>query len=596
MKREPVVIVGAGLVGALLGTLLAQRGFAVSLFERRPDPRKAGFLGGRSINLALAERGWHGLRAAGLQQRIAPIAVMMRGRMVHHADGHTELLRYGRDDSEVIWSVSRGALNMALLDGAEAAGARIHFDQALRDVDWEKSTLQFSNETGTTHEHVAPLVIGADGAGSALRTAMGKQADLGERFEPLDHGYKELEIPALSASAGTDGPLPPVGTFPRERGKDSNSLRADLRITGERGKDSDSLRSDLPITGERGKDSNSLRSDLPITGERGKDSSSLRSDLPITGEREKDSSSLRSDLPLRRERGEDPNRLHSDSPITGERGKDSDRLRSDLPFPCAAGEGGRRPEGGRFALEPNALHIWPRGNYMCIALPNSEGSFTVTLFMPNTGDPSFVTVDSPTAAHALFARDFADVLPFIPQLEHDFTHNPTGVLGTLYLDRWHLGGRALLLGDAAHALVPFHGQGMNCGFEDAVELAQLLGDSDGDAESAFAEFERQRKPNADAIAAMALENYVEMRDSVADEHFLLMREVGRALAERRPGRFVPRYWMVTFTRMPYATALARGEIQSGILRELCTGKTALDQIDLARADQLIDARLPARVD
>src|SRR5690242_2693278 len=136
MKRE-ITIVGAGLVGALLGALLGQRGFAVTLFERRPDPRKAGFLGGRSINLALAERGWHGLRVAGLQQRMQPIAVMMRGRMVHHLDGHTELLRYGRDDSEVIWSVNRGTLNMALLDAAEAAGARIHFDQRLAAVDWD---------------------------------------------------------------------------------------------------------------------------------------------------------------------------------------------------------------------------------------------------------------------------------------------------------------------------------------------------------------------------------------------------------------------------------------------------------------------------
>ncbi|MGH8041251.1 MAG: FAD-dependent oxidoreductase [Rudaea sp.] len=459
MKREPVVIVGAGLVGALLGTLLAQRGFAVTLFERRPDPRKAGFIGGRSINLALAERGWHGLRLAGLAQTLRPLAVMMRGRMVHHVDGHTELLRYGRDDTEVIWSISRGALNMALLDAAEAAGARIHFDQGLREVNWEKSTLQFFDETGTLREHIAPLVIGADGAGSALRAAMGKQADLGERFKPLDHGYKELEIPPIDS-------LPP-----------------------------------------------------------------------------------------------------------------------------RAGEAVRRTEGGKFALEPNALHIWPRGNYMCIALPNSEGSFTVTLFMPNAGNPSFTTVDSATAAHALFARDFADALPLIPQLEHDYAHNPTGILGTLYLDRWHLGGSALLLGDAAHALVPFHGQGMNCGFEDAVELAQLLGDSRDDTESTFAEFERRRKPNADAIAAMALENYIEMRDSVADAHFLLMRDVGRVLAERHLGRFVPRYGMVTFTRMPYCVAFARGKIQTGILRELCEGKTTLDQIDLTHADRLIGERL-----
>ncbi len=445
MKRAPVVIVGAGLVGALLGTLLAQRGFAVTLFERRPDPRKAGFLGGRSINLALAERGWHGLRLAGLSDVLAPLAVMMRGRMVHHLDDHTELLRYGRDDSEVIWSISRGRLNMALLDAAEAAGAQIHFDRCLKSVNWDNSIITLRDEAGFAHEYTAPVLIGADGAGSALRTAMAQATDLGERFEPLDHGYKELEIPAHA---------------------------------------------------------------------------------------------------------------------------------------------------GSFAMEANALHIWPRGNYMCIALPNAEGSFTVTLFLPNAGEPSFANVNSGVSARALFARDFADALALIPDLERDFMRNPTGILGTLYLDRWHIGGRALLLGDAAHAIVPFHGQGMNCGFEDAVEICELMDNAANDTEAVFAEFERRRKPNADAIAAMALENYVEMRDSVADAHFLLMRDVGRTLAARHPGRFVPRYWMVTFSRLPYAVAFARGEIQTAILCELCAGKTRPEEIDLALADRLIDERLP----
>ena len=489
-----ITLVGAGLVGALLATLLAQRGFNVEVFERRPDPRKAGFLGGRSINLALAERGWHGLRVAGLQQRMQPIAVMMRGRMVHHLDGHTELLRYGRDDSEVIWSVNRGTLNMALLDAAEAAGARIHFDQRLAAVDWDNSTLQLCDEAGTTREHRASLLIGADGAGSALRAAMAQHIDLGERFEPLDHGYKELEIPAVATHSENQNPLPAAGTLPRTRGK----------------------------------------------------------------------------------------------------GSTMESFSCSLPPP--AGEAARRAEGGsRFAMEPNALHIWPRGNYMCIALPNAEGSFTVTLFLPNhakPGAPSFASLDTPQAVREFFARDFADAVPLMPDYEHDFATNPTGLLGTLYLDRWHIDGRALLLGDAAHAIVPFHGQGMNCGFEDAVELADLMDDATTDATGVFAEFQRRRKPNADAIAAMALENYVEMRDSVADAHFLLMRALERVLAARHAGRFVPRYWMVTFSRLPYATAFARGEIQSQILRELTAGKTSLDQVDLARADLLIAQRLP----
>ncbi|MEO5626192.1 MAG: FAD-dependent monooxygenase, partial [Dokdonella sp.] len=154
-----------------------------------------------------------------------------------------------------------------------------------------------------------------------------------------------------------------------------------------------------------------------------------------------------------------------------------------------------------------------------------------------------------------------------------------------------LNGRALLVGDAAHAIVPFHGQGMNCGFEDAVELADLLGAHADDTAWAFAEFERRRRPNAEAIAAMALENYIEMRDSVADAGFLLRRELGRLLAERHPGRFVPRYSMVSFTRMPYAQAFARGAVQEGLLRELTSGKQDIDEIDLAQADALVQARL-----
>jgi kynurenine 3-monooxygenase len=494
-RNETITLVGAGLVGSLLATLLAQRGFSVEVFERRPDPRKGGFLGGRSINLALAERGWHGLRVAGLERRLLPIAVMMRGRMVHHLDGHTELLRYGRDDSEVIWSVNRGSLNTMLLDAAEAAGARIHFDQRLAAVDWDESRLRFEDDAGNVHEHAASLLVGADGAGSALRAAMASHCDLGERFEPLDHGYKELEIPVVDA-ASSQNPLPPAGTFPRSRGRDSESAPP-----------------------------RSTFSSLP---------------------------------PL-------------------------------------AGEAVRRTEGGRFAMEPNALHIWPRGNYMCIALPNAEGSFTVTLFLPNESTanaPSFANLDTPQKVRAFFARNFADAVALMPDYERDFAANPTGMLGTLYLDRWHLDGRALLVGDAAHAIVPFHGQGMNCGFEDAVELAGLMDDATNDANAAFAEFQRRRKPNADAIAAMALENYIEMRDSVSDAHFLLMRELERTLAARHPGRFVPRYWMVTFSRLPYATAFARGEIQSAILRELTAGKTSLDKVDLSRADELIAQRLP----
>ena len=191
----------------------------------------------------------------------------------------------------------------------------------------------------------------------------------------------------------------------------------------------------------------------------------------------------------------------------------------------------------------------------------------------------------------MFERDFADVLPLIPELENDFAANPVGMLATLYLDRWRFDRRALLIGDAAHAIVPFHGQGMNCGFEDAVELADLFAATPEETAAVFAEFERRRRPNAEAIASMALENYVEMRDSVADPAFLLRRELARTLAERNPDRFVPRYSMVTFTRMPYAEAFARGAAQERLLRELTAGHQRMGDIDLAAADAKVRERL-----
>ncbi len=459
MQRPPITIVGAGLVGALLATLLGRNGHAVRLLEKRPDPRRAGFAGGRSINLAMAERGLNALRAAGLEKEVMQQAVMMRGRMVHDRDGTTNLQRYGVDDSEVIWSVSRGGLNKLLLDAAERTGAELLFGQALVDADLDAGELVLADADGQHRTLPSPITIGADGAGSALRTAMARTTDLGERTDMLGHGYKELEIPPLQTFDATQRP--------------------------------------------------------------------------------------------------------------------------------AAVE-----PSGRFAIEPHALHIWPRGGYMCIALPNHEGSFTVTLFLPNEGPhPSFATVNHADAAEALFREQFADALPLIPDLRRDFDAHPVGTLGTLYLERWHLDGRALLIGDASHAIVPFHGQGMNAGFEDAAALAPMLA-RDTDTAAVFADFQARRKPNADAIAAMALENYVEMRDSVADPRYLLKRALGQELAARAPEHFMSRYRMVTFTHLPYAYALQRGRAQDALMEQLLGVRDDLGGLDLEAAARTLRATLP----
>ncbi|MGH8109092.1 MAG: FAD-dependent oxidoreductase [Arenimonas sp.] len=440
-KAKKITIAGAGLAGALLATLLARKGWQVKVFEKRPDPRLKGYEGGRSINLALAERGLHALREAGLNDVVMQQAVMMRGRMVHMKNGDTQLQRYGKDDSEVIWSVHRGELNITLLNAAEAAGAKISFNQRIEHIDFDNRKMNLINDVDrSSSEYDFEVLIGADGAGSGVRTALKQQNYLTERFESLGHSYKELEIP-----------------------------------------------------------------------------------------------------------------------------------------PNAAGE---------FQMEPNALHIWPRGGYMCIALPNTEKTFTVTLFLPNEGDPSFATLPDLAAAQKFFEDDFADALPLMPNFDEDFINNPTSGLSTLYCDNWHLDGRVVLLGDAAHAMVPFHGQGMNCAFEDCLALVHHIEQAQN-WEEAFTQFELERKPNALAIQTMALENYIEMRDRVDDPDFLLQRQLERLLAERHPGVFIPRYAMVSFSRVPYRVAYERGLLQRQLLIRATEGKQSLAEIDVTKFDEKI---------
>ncbi|MDE2070333.1 MAG: FAD-dependent monooxygenase [Gammaproteobacteria bacterium] len=246
---------------------------------------------------------------------------------------------------------------------------------------------------------------------------------------------------------------------------------------------------------------------------------------------------------------------------------------------------------GRHLMEREALHIWPRGGYMLIALPNLDGSFTATLFLANEGDPGFSTLREPAALHAFFQQNFADALALLPNLEAEFYRRPTGLMGTVHCPRWHVQDKLLLLGDAAHAIVPFHGQGMNCAFEDCLILDQCIGKHGDDWERVFAEFEHLRRPDAEAIAEMALENYVEMRAAVRDPKFHLQKQLGFLLEERHRGVFVPRYSMVMFHHLPYSEAQRRGALQQDILDDLTRDAHKLEQIDLERADTLIAQKL-----
>lgn len=443
MHKQTIHIAGAGLAGTLLAILLVQKGHTVKIYEKRPDPRKAGVEGGRSINLALAYRGLYALQQAGLDDEVMPQVVMMRGRRVHNLDGSNHFLRYGKDDSEVIWSVHRGRLNLAMIDAAEAQGVHIQFNARIGDIDFENKSLRIEHYD---RSHVEPytLLIGADGAGSSVRYNLVQQGKVNERWESLGHHYKELEI-----------------------APDHNQ---------------------------------------------------------------------------------------------------------------------------QFRMDGNSLHIWPRGGFMCIALPNTEKTFTVTLFLPAEGDPGFDRIQEPVQARAFFEQYFPDALDAISDFDYDWRNNPQSPLSTLYLDTWHYRDDVVLLGDAAHAMVPFHGQGMNCAFEDCLALVEAI-EGESDWKTAISRFESERMHNAEAIQAMALENYIEMRDKVDDAQFLLQRALERDLAERHPERFIPRYSMVSFQRVPYAVAFARGKIQRRILQTLCSDISDISEVDFGLASELIHQQL-----
>jgi kynurenine 3-monooxygenase len=440
-------IVGAGPTGALLAILLKRRGLRVTLYESRPDPRGSADESGRSINLALADRGIHALKLAGIFAEIERSLVPMRGRFVHPRNGSGSLQPYGQRPDEVIYSISRQRLNQALLGIAlKEPGVSVKFEHRLEHVDFDARVAQFKDlrRDRIVEAPMQPLMA-ADGAGSVMRRCMAERGLIEARERDLEHGYKELSIP------------------PGSRG------------------------------GER--------------------------------------------------------------------------------------------------LDRKALHIWPRGGYMLIALPNVDGSFTATLFLPMRGQLSFASLSTSAAIDEFMSANFADARDLMPNCLAEFQSNPTGFLGTVHAQGWHVGAAAALIGDAAHAMVPFHGQGMNCCFEDCIEFDACI-DRSTSWESAFGEFYATRKPNTDAITAMALENYQEMREQVADCAFLARQALALELERRFPERFIPRYSMVMFHHeIPYRIALERGAVQAQILADLTLGAATLADVDYARAAREIESRL-----
>lgn len=425
IMSKNVTLVGAGLVGSLLSIYLAKRGYKVNIYERRQDMRKAKISAGKSINLALSDRGWKGLEGVGIADEVRKIAIPMYGRFIHNVDGTTAYQPYGKKE-QAIYSVSRGGINMKLMDLAEQQpNVKLFFDERCTTVDRKNKEAHFINDTtGTTKKEKFDLLFGADGAFAASRLNMQLTSD---RFEYNQHyieaGYKELYIPP-----GPDG---------------------------------------------------------------------------------------------------------------------------------------------SFLIEKNALHIWPRGNFMMIALPNFDGSFTCTLFFPFEGEKSFGVLKTKDDVKKFFEREFPDAVPLMPTLIEDYFSNPTSSLVTVKCFPWTFDDCIALIGDAAHAIVPFFGQGMNCGFEDCVVLNKLIDKHNENWPSILKEYEILRKPDGDAIADLAIANFIEMRDKTADPKFLLQKKIEARFSDKHPDSWVPLYTMVTYSpHIRYSTALKEGMRQEGIMKKI----------------------------
>ena len=455
---DRVTIVGGGLVGALLGVVLAKRGASVRIFERRPDMRKAEVAAGRSINLAMSDRGLRALEVAGIADDIRAIAIPMHGRVIHDIQGKQTYQPYGMK-GQFINSVSRAELNKTLLTVAERHGVEIVFDARCMNVDLESASATFLLHTGESITSDGDVLFGADGAFSAVRSRMQitDQFDYSQTY--LEHGYKELHIP----------------------------------------------------------------------------------------------------------------------------GGDS----------------------GAFQLEQHALHIWPRHSFMMIALPNLDGSFTLTLFFAHKGVTSFDAIQTKEEVEQFFAEQFPDAVPLMPTLVEDFLANPESSLVTVRCSPWVMNDRVALIGDAAHAIVPFYGQGMNCGFEDCRVLMECLDHTNEDWPSALQLYQRMRKPAGDAIADLALSNFIEMRDKVADPRFLWRKKIESWLFSTYPTKFIPLYTLVTFSDdVPYNEAKRIGLAQDKLMEKLMDipsviedwtsdeAKVAMNNIMSALPEIIIDSGFP----
>lgn len=441
-KNQNILIIGAGLCGSLLALRMAQRGYNVKLVEKRPDLRKQDQDAGRSINLALSDRGLKGLRLAGVEEKALELCIPMLGRMIHDKEGNTFLSKYSGRKDEYINSISRPGLNMLLLDEAEKMpNVEVVFNKGCKAVDLKNASATFKDYA--TNEEVtyrADIVLGTDGAGSVVRKSMFNHKKFLFSFsqEWLTHGYKEITIPAA--------------------------------------------------------------------------------------------------------------------------------------------------ESGGYRTEKGALHIWPRGEDMLIALPNLDGSFTVTLFLPySNSDYCFDNLTTPEMVTEYFNKEYPDAVALMPNLVEEYFSNPTGPLGTIKCSPWNSYGKTLLLGDAAHAIVPFYGQGMNASFEDVVVFDEILDAFEGktDWSKIFYEYEKTRKKDTDAIADLAVDNFHEMKEHTASPLFQQKRKLETAFEAEFPQEYYSKYSLVTFNEdITYSEALKKGRAQDKAILNLIADGKITDEMNL----------------
>ena len=439
--RKKVTIAGAGLVGSLEAIYLAKRGFQVEVYERRPDIRKVELSAGRSINLALSARGWNALKAVGVDQDVEKMAIPMYKRVMHAVDGSLTDQQYGQD-GEAIYSVSRGGLNQLLMNLAgEQENVNMHFNYKCVDVDLKSASATFEHNDGNQKNVDAGMIIGADGAYSVIRSKMIKQDRFQYSQHYIEHGYKELTIPANSD--------------------------------------------------------------------------------------------------------------------------------------------------GTHKLEVNALHIWPRGSYMLIALPNMDGSFTCTLFFPYEGDYSFNSLQTEQQVYDFFKEVFPDTLDLIPNLVEEYFQNPTSSLAIMRCNPWTVDDKVLLIGDAAHATVPFYGQGMNAGFEGCFVLDQLMQKHGEDWQACFDEYSKIRKPDGDGVQDLSMHNFIVMRDKSSDPKFLLQKKIELHFSKKHPDKWLPLYSMVSFSTIRYSEAWEIGKQQEKLMQKVMDVPNIEDKWESDEVEQLM---------